>query len=507
MGFEVATRDGRYCMSQGIIVVGLGPGDAAYLTVEAAQVLGEASEVCLRTRQHPTVASLPPHLELHSFDHFYEKGETFEEVYESIARRVLELGRRPEGVVYAVPGHPLIGETSVHRILAQAEEAGIPVKIVAGVSFLEPVITALGIDPFDGLQIADATTLAARHHPNLDPDHPALVVQLYDRDIAAQVKLTLMNLYPDGHPVIMVHAAGTSQQEVREVPLYELDRQDDIEHLTSLYIPPLEWPGSLFTYQDVVARLRAPGGCPWDQEQTHLSLRKHLLEETYEVLEALDAEDSEGLCEELGDLLLQVFLHTQIATEAGEFKLIDSVNSIITKLTRRHPHVFGAVHVDDASEVLRNWEEIKKEEKGEEFVSSLAGVSELLPALAQSQEMQDRAARVGFDWDEMQGVKDKVAEELRELDQAKGAGERQSELGDVLFSLVNLARWLDVDAESALRDANRRFARRFVEIEKSASEVGRRLQDMTVDEMEELWQSAKVQLAGNDADRRESWPP
>jgi len=479
-------------MSQGIVVVGLGPGDAGHLTVEVTQVLSETSEIYLRTRRHPTVAALPPHLELHPFDHFYEKAEALEEVYESIARRVLELGQRSEGVVYAVPGHPLVGESSVHRVLALAKEADIPVRIVAGVSFLEPVTTALGIDPFDGLQIADATELAARHHPNLDPDHPALVVQLYDRDIAAQVKLTLMNLYHDDHPVTLVHAAGTLHQEVREMPLYELDRQEDIKHLTSLYIPPLESSGSLFTYQDIVARLRAPDGCPWDQKQTHLSLRKHLLEETYEVLEALDAEDSLGLCEELGDLLLQIFLHAQIATDAGEFKLIDSVNSVITKLIRRHPHVFGSVHVNDADEVLRNWEEIKKEEKGEEFVSALAGVSELLPALAQSQEIQDRAARIGFDWDDIQGVRDKVQEELLELEQAQGAEEREAELGDVLFSLVNLARWLDMDAESALRGANRRFVSRFIEVEKSVSEQGRRLKDMTVDEMEEIWQEVKA---------------
>ena len=484
-------------MSQGIIVVGLGPGDAGHLTVEATQVLSEASEIYLRTRRHPTVVSLPTHLALHSFDHFYEEAESFDEVYESIARRVLELGQRIDGVVYAVPGHPLVGETSVHRVLALAEEADIPVRIVAGMSFLEPVTTALGIDPFDGLQVADATELAVRHHPNLDPDHPALVVQLYDRDIAAQVKLTLMNLYHDDHPVTLVHAAGTPQQVVVEVPLYELDRQDEIEHLSSLYIPPLESPGSLFTYQDIVARLRAPDGCPWDQKQTHLSLRKHLLEETYEVLEALDAEDSQGLCEELGDLLLQVFLHAQVATEEGEFKLIDSVSSVIAKLIRRHPHVFSTVHVNDADEVLRNWEEIKKEEKGEEFVSSLAGVSELLPALAQSQEMQDRAARIGFDWDDIEGVKDKVQEELLELEQAQDAEEREAELGDVLFSLVNLARWLDLDAESALRDSNQRFERRFIEVEKVVTEQGRRLKDMTVDEMEEIWREVKLQLDRN----------
>ncbi|MBC7317349.1 MAG: MazG family protein, partial [Chloroflexi bacterium] len=183
-------------------------------------------------------------------------------------------------------------------------------------------MAALGIDPFDGLQICDATILAQRHHPNLDPDVAALVVQLYHRHLAADVKITLMNLYPDDHPLRLVRGAGTPEQAIIELPLYELDRRDDLDHLTSVYIPPLGWPGSLATYQDVVARLRAPGGCPWDRQQTHQSLRPHLLEEAYEVLAALDADDPDLLREELGDLLLQVFLHAQIATEGGDFKLI-----------------------------------------------------------------------------------------------------------------------------------------------------------------------------------------
>ena len=481
-------------MDSGITIVGLGPGDPGLLTLEAKQLLEGASEVHLRTRRHPTVAALPSHLTLHSFDHFYEEGPTFDDVYESIARRVVKLGRRPKGVIFAVPGHPLMGEASVRRVMALATDAGIPVRIVSGVSFLEPVVVALGVDPFDGLQIADATVLAGRHHPGLDPDHAALIVQLYDRHIASQVKLTLMNLYHDDQPVTLVHGAGTPEEQIRTIPLFDLDRQDGIDHLTSLYIPPLDTPGSVSTYQDVVARLRAPDGCPWDQKQTHQSLRKHLLEETYEVLEALDSEDSGKLCEELGDLMLQILLHAQIATEGGEFKLIDSVRGVIAKLIRRHPHVFGEVHVDGAEDVLRNWEEIKRHEKGDNFTTSLAGVSELLPALARSQELQDRAARVGFDWDAVQGVKDKVDEELCELEQAENTEERQSELGDVLFSLVNLARWLDVDAESALREANDRFTRRFFEIEKRAVELGRRLKDMSVDEMEELWQAAKLDL-------------
>lgn len=476
---------------RGIVILGLGSGDPRHLTLEAWDILQSAEEVYLRTRRHPTVDYLPDHLQIHSFDDLYERSETFDAVYEGIANRVVKLGKRPQGVIYAVPGHPLMGEMSVRRILEVAKSERIPVHIVPGVSFIEPLTICLGIDPLDGLQIADATRLADRHHPNLDPDTPALIGQLYSREIAADVKLTLMNLYPDDHPVTLVHAAGTPEQKQRTVPLYELDRQDDIGHLTSLYIPPLPYPGSLFTFQEIVAHLRAPDGCPWDREQTHQSLRNHLLEETYEVLAALDAGDTKALCEELGDLILQVLLHTQIATETGEFKMADLVRVIVTKLVRRHPHVFAGRKVRDAEEVLRNWEQIKREEKADQFSSMLAGVAKTLPALSQAQELQHRAARVGFDWPNVGGVVKKVSEEIKELMESPDPGRRAAELGDVLFSLVNLARWLDIDAESALREANRRFTQRFEMMEHLAAQQGKHLEDLTLDEMDDLWEKVK----------------
>ncbi|MFQ5813859.1 MAG: SAM-dependent methyltransferase, partial [Anaerolineae bacterium] len=328
-------------MKQGITIVGLGPGDPKRLTLEAQQVLREAGEVHLRTRHHPTVASLPPASSLHFFDHLYEEKETFAEVYDEIARQILELGQRPGGVVYAVPGHPLVGEASVQCILALAEQQGMGVRLVEGLSFIEPVLTCLGLDALAGLQIADATELAALHHPCLNPDLPALIAQLYDQQLASDVKLTLMNLYPDEHPITLVRGAGTDQAQTLTVPLYELDRQSDVDHLTSLYVPPLPRPSSLETFQDTIARLRAPGGCPWDREQTHQSLRPHLLEETHETLAALDADDTDALREELGDLLLQIVLQAQIAVEAGEFGLAQVVEGIDAKIKHRHPHVFG----------------------------------------------------------------------------------------------------------------------------------------------------------------------
>lgn len=481
-------------MTQGITIVGLGPGSVDQVTREAWQVLENAATVWLRTVRHPAVPGLPAGPRYESFDEVYERHEAFSAVYEEIASRVLALGQRAEGVVYAVPGHPLVGEASVRIVLARAAEAGLPTRVVAGISFLEPVLTALRLDPIDGLQIADATLLALKHHPNLDPDVGALVVQLYSRDLAAEVKMTLMSLYHDDHPVTIVRAAGTADEAVRTVALYGLDRQTDWDHLTSVYVPPLALPGSVASYQNVVAALRAPGGCPWDREQTHATLRTHLLEETYEVLAALDADDMPALREELGDLLLQILLHAQIAGEDGDFLLTDSIQQVIEKLVRRHPHVFSGQTVADSDEVLRNWEQIKRQEradKGDSFRSLLAGVPLALPALSRALEVQRRAARVGFDWPSVEPVRAKLAEELAEFVAATDEAARGAELGDLLFSAVNVARWYGLDPESILRDTVRRFSERFAHVEQRALEMGRPLEELTSEEMDALWEEAK----------------
>jgi tetrapyrrole methylase family protein/MazG family protein len=477
-----------------ITILGLGPGDAMQLTREAWFVLVMADEVYLRTRHHPTVQWLPAHLVLHSFDPIYEQAEDFHQVYETIAEEVIRLGQRPQGVVYAVPGDPLVGEFTVTHILERAEPAGLPVRIINGVSFITPILASLGVDALNGLQMADATDLAARHHPPLNPDVPAIIGQLYSRELASDVKLTLMNEYPDDHPVKLLYAVGTPHERVETLSLFELDRRDDINHLTALYIPPLSLPGAFETFQDTIAHLRAPDGCPWDREQTHASLRRNLLEEAYEVLAALDADDADALREELGDLLLQIVLHSQIAVEDGEFSMADVIAAIDAKLKRRHPHVFGDVHVSGVEEVFANWETIKKAERtdnGNGDKSALDGVPRSLPALAQAEAYGDRASRVGFDWPNVDGVLDKVAEELREIQQAASPQERADEFGDLLFALVNAARWMQIDSEAALRSANARFADRFRSVEAQARAQSRDLKAMNLDDLDQLWESAK----------------
>ena len=480
-----------------IIIVGLGPGGPGHVTREAWEVLEQAGELYLRTKEHPVVGALPQGLTLHTFDHLYEKADDFGAVYAAIATEVLALGRRPQGVVYAVPGHPLVGEASVGRILDAAREADLSVRVVAGLSFVEPVLTALGIDALSGLQLLDATELAVMHHPPLNPNVPALVAQLYSQALAAGLKLTLMNQYPPEHPVVLVHYAGTPDEQTVTLPLYELDRRPEMAHLTTLYVPPLSQVSSFEGFQETIARLRAPDGCPWDQAQTHQSLRVNLLEETYEVLTALDTEDVEALREELGDLLLQIVLHSQIAVEAAEFSMADVVAAIDAKIKRRHPHVWGERAVSGPEDVIRNWESLKAEERrlkakeGGAGQSVLDGVPQTLPALAQADTYGRRAARIGFDWSAVDGVVEKVDEEIEELRAAADDEERVTELGDLLFAVTNWARWLGVDPEAALRRANARFARRLGWVEAEASRRRLDLTQLDLDELEALWQAAK----------------
>jgi tetrapyrrole methylase family protein / MazG family protein len=481
-------------MRTGITLLGLGPGNPDLLTLKATKILENSQEVYLRTRMHPAVAGFPAHLIIHSFDNLYEDGDSFEQVYEQIVARVLELGKRSQGVVYGVPGHPFVAEATTTEIVKQARGLDIRVEVVEGMSFLEPVFSALQIDPLPQLTIMDALELAGRHHPSFPPSAGAIVAQIHSPGVASEVKLTLMGAYPDEHPVKLVHGAGTEQMVVEAVSLFEIDRSPHFGLLTSLYIPPLGENTSFESFQEVIAHLRAPEGCPWDREQTHQSLRPHLLEEVYEILAALDSENAVEICEEFGDLLLQIVLHAQIASEYGEFTMVDILKGIYDKIVRRHPHVFGDIEIADKEGVLVNWERLKAEEKeasGKENGSILDGVNVSLPALLQAETYQKRAARVGFDWPNLQGVQDKIEEEMEEASQAMAWRERQAEIGDLLFAVVNLARWYDVDAESALREANARFRERFTYIERRALGEGKKIEELSLEEMDAYWEEAK----------------
>jgi tetrapyrrole methylase family protein/MazG family protein len=479
-----------------LTIVGLGPGNVDDLSRRAWRALKNARTVYLRTAQHGCVACLPQtETSYVSFDDLYETIERFEDVYTAIVGRVLDAARAGD-TVYAVPGDPLMGESTVVQLLAQAKEAGIPVEIVSGISFVEPTMALLGVDAMNGLQVLDGLAVAAMHHPPINPDYPALLGQVYSRHVASEVKLTLMNQYPEDFAVTLVHDAGTENARLEHLPLHDIDHSDHIRHTTALYIPALGGMSSFEQFQEVIAHLRAPEGCPWDREQTHLSLRKYLIEEAYEVLETLDNEDPRALAEEMGDLLLQIVLHTQIATDDGEFRMADVISHINRKLIHRHPHVWGTTEVSGAAEVLQNWDALKKQEhaaKGVQRESLLDGVPKGLPALMQANEYRRKAAKIGFDWANADDAKVKLHEEIDEVTEAKDDPEHlREEIGDFLFMAVNWAAKLGIDdSEGALREANAKFYRRFRHIEQSVKASGRPADSFTLDELEAFWQEAK----------------
>jgi len=476
-----------------IILAGLGPGDRRAVPVGVLDALKSGPQVILRTSVHPVVPWLKQQgIRFSACDRFYEEAATFEEVYRRVARTVVAAARRGP-VVYAVPGHPLVAETPSRYILEDVRQEDIEVEILPAPSFLDAVFAALRLDPVAGVQLIDGLNIAAQQPATRAGN---IVMQVHNRLTAAAVKIRLMEFFPDEHPVTVIRAAGVPGEErIEQVRLFEVDRLPWIDHLTSLYVPPAtggpkEYPlGSLAA---VMATLRSEGGCPWDRQQTHSTLKRYLLEETYEVLEAIENEDMHSLCEELGDLLLQIVFHARIAEEKGYFDLADVVRGITAKMLRRHPHVFGSEQADSAADVRRRWEEIKKDEKGNGGL--LRGIPRTLPALVRAERVQERAAQVGFDWPDYRGALAKLEEELAEVRTALAAGDRErvtGELGDLLFATVNVARLVNVEAEGALRQAIAEFVRRFTFIEEKLKARGKRPGEVSPEEMDALWEEAK----------------
>lgn len=496
-----------------ITLLGLGPGNWNDVTIQAHAMLIRADRegipVYMRTLVHPTIEPLQrelPNLPLQSFDEVYNESENWEQLYQNITNTLCDRAAH-QSLIYAVPGHPLVGEYTVQLLLTRARERSLSTQIVAGLSFLEPVCAALSLDPLTlGAQIMDATALGSLSHEEvagrLLPTTPLLVMQVYNRRVASAIKLALGECYPDDWPVRLVRAAGVTQDEmVIEMPLYQLDRQNLANHLCTLYVPPLQEMQALRlpeTLRYITMRLRRePDGCPWDRQHTHQSLIRYVIEEAYEVVEAIEERDTEHLAEELGDLLLQVYLHAEIARQAGSFALGDVFEQINAKLIRRHPHVFGSLGVQDASEVAQNWEAMKRQEKKDagkplEQPGALAGVQRALPALLQAQEYQKRAAQTGFEFSSLQEVLEKLNEELSELHAAVTPEEQQDEMGDVLFIVAKVARMLHIDAEEALRQANRKFQRRFQQMEALMRDEQREYSSYTLQEWTQLWRQAKA---------------
>ncbi|MBP1743390.1 MAG: nucleotide pyrophosphohydrolase [Firmicutes bacterium] len=483
-----------------IKIVGLGPGAREAVTLGAYEELKSAEKIFLRTEIHPTVEYLREWgIKFETYDEKYESLDSFDDIYENIALDLIKQHEEFKDIVYAVPGHPQVAEKTVSLLLGLCEEKKIEYKILPAVSFIDALIDALQIDPVGGLKIVDAFDLDSQI---MDRRCGTVVTQVYDKYIASEVKLKLMEYYKDDCVIYFVRAAGIEGQEsVRRIRLFELDRQSDIDYLTSIYIP--KDTESVKDFTDLLAvmdTLREEGGCPWDREQTHESLRKYLVEESYEVIEAIDEGDYSMLSEELGDVLFQVVFHARIGKENEAFNMTDVINTICLKMISRHPHVFAKAVADTSDEVLVNWDKIKRKEQGlKSHTDELKHVAKSLPSLIRAEKVQKKAAKAGFDWDSVEGALDKVLEEYHEIKEAckEGGKEKTSEeVGDLLFAAVNVARFLDIDPEYALHFTIEKFIGRFKYIEDQAVSKGYTLSEMTLEEMDVLWNEAKTKKNG-----------
>lgn len=476
-----------------IIIVGLGPAEDGLLTVKALETLKKARFLCLRTSRHPTVAFLEKErIEYHSFDQIYEESEDFEEVYSKITKSLIDLTREHKIITYAVPGHPLVGEKTTFKLLDECKDVGIEVEIIPGLTFLDSLYSALLIDPLNGLQILDGLEISRQ---SFSPGLDLIVTQVYSRLVASDVKLHLLHHYPSDHPVRIVKSAGSDGGEfILSLPLEELDHYREFDHLTSLYLSsaPSSRKSNFENLLEIMTKLRSPSGCPWDREQTHDSLKRHLIEESYEVVEAIDKDDFKHLMEELGDLLLQIVFHAQIAAEEEEFTIYDVLENLTSKLVRRHPHIFGGEEAETAEDVMVHWDKAKKAEGKARL---LMGIPGSLPALLYAYKVQKKAARVGFDWEAKTDVLEKLSEEVEELKEACTTEANhealEDEIGDILFTVVNVARHFDIEAEDALRKMLKKFKRRFEYIEEVAEKRGLQLAEMPLGEKDKLWQKAK----------------
>ncbi len=466
-----------------ITITGLGPGDFDRIPAATKRVLLDPmATVVVRTIEHPAAMELARMREVVSCDDLYQGHDTFDEVYQAIADRVLEASAATP-VVYAVPGSPMVGELAVRRLLG----AGVGAEVIPAESFVDAVLADVGYDPLDrGLQLLNA-------HDLPDPlvlDKPTVVAQLDRPEIMAEVAARIARVLPEDAVVTVLVGAGSSDGVRVEATADGID-SSLAGYRTSLFID--SEPGGLIGAVRTMSILRVE--CPWDREQTHQSLVKYLVEETYELIDAVsklarDEADWVTYAEvedELGDVLLSVLFHAAIARQNGAFDIDDVAEVMRQKLVRRHPHVFGDVDVDSAADVKRNWDQIKDEERGATRESLMDGVPPGMPALQRASKVQNRAAKVGFDWARAAEVVPKIREELDELEAVLGdPAEAESELGDVLFSMLNLARHLGVDGEIALRRAIERFDARFRHMEEAGP-----LEGLSLEELNQRWEEAK----------------
>ena len=479
-----------------VIVVGLGPGDDRWVTQHTLDALAATPARFVRTRRHPSAHLVGD--DAISFDDIYDAADTFADVYAIIVDRLVAAAAQHGEVVYAVPGSPLVLERTVRALRADER---IECNVLPAISFLDLAYERLGIDPVEaGLRLIDGHEFATA---SAGYTGPMLVAHTHANWVLSDIKLAAENATGD-EPVVILQRLGTERETITHTTWADLDRAVEADHLTSIYVAGLGAPvgAELVRFHQLARVLREQ--CPWDQEQTHRSLVKYLLEETYEVVDAIEALDpddpdtDDDLVEELGDLLYQIEFHATIAEQEGRFTIADVAQRVHDKLVRRHPHVFppdgaDAVEVSGADEVVSNWDAIKRVEK--QRTSIFDGIPNSQPSLGYAFAVQRKAAKVGFDWPDVHGAVPKIAEETAEVLEAHASGDEQhvaDEVGDLLFAVVNVARHLGVEPEAALRSATRKFRARFEEVERLARERDIDLHAAGLTVLDSLWDTVKA---------------
>lgn len=479
-----------------IIIVGLGPGDPKYLTKAAETALLKHQFVYLRTDQNPIVTHLDKlGITYESYDRYYEKFESFESVYENIVMDLIKKAKQYETIVYAVPGNPIVEESTVELLVEKSKIEDVSLDFIYGPSFIDLVMTRLKIFSTDKLEVLNGLILETK---DITIDSEIIISQVYNRMIASDVKLKLLEFYPEDYSIKIIKKAGVEgQEEIIEVALSTLDRLDIFDHLTTVYIPKMKDITNYY-FDDLVKimkTLRSEEGCPWDRKQTHDSLLPYLIEEAYEVVEAVEEQDVDLLEEELGDLLLQIIFHSEIALEEGYFNINNVIDRIVKKLINRHPHVFEDQKDYSPEEVKKNWEAIKRAEKdGESVTASLKRIPNALPSLIQAYKVQNKAAKVGFDWKDVKGPIKKLHEEVAEFIEAyenEDSEAMENELGDIIFTVVNISRFIGVRPELALRKTINKFVERFEKIEESDLIKSQGFEKTSLKSLDELWNLSK----------------
>ncbi len=474
-----------------IQIIGLGTGKTEDLTVKAYNALNENIPSYVRTERHPIIKEIKSKdIKIDSFDDYFEKYDSFEEIYEKIISKIVEFSEKYGRINYCTAGSPFYGDIVTKKLIDEYKDK-INIIIIDGMSFLDKCIKLSGYSDYKIIKVIDCLEC---DEFSFDVNSLNIITQIYDKEIASQLKIKLMETYSDE---TIVQIIDVLEEKMRKIPLFLLDQEKKYGFSTYFCINPIEISenkvyniNNLFRLTKI---LRGPDGCQWDKKQTHESLRQCVIEEAYEVVDAIDNEDFDNLMEELGDLLFQVVFHSEISSEEGYFNFNDIVTNLCKKMYYRHPHVFGDVKANNIDEALNSWEAAKKKEKNNQtYTENLKSVPKALSTLSRSYKIQKRAADVGFDWPDEKGALAKIKEELFEfIEEYRNMdfNKMENEFGDLLFAMVNFARFMKINPDVALNKTINKFINRFEYIENNATKD---LKEMTLQEMDELWEKSKI---------------